>query len=140
MGHLTVISETGMFHSATLFEIDSQHRKEWRGFHPQTHHAPAGGGEIDRSNREAFINHYARFEVPDEALLLALQKAEQSWGSAFYTIGVQDCVSMSADIARWCGLSVPLVNMTPYGLLWALTTYNKCTHHDVWPLPWHSAS
>lgn len=138
MGFLTVISETGMFHSASLFEIGAPARLEWRGFHPQAHHSPMGSGEIDRSNREPYINHYARFAVDDGTLLAALQRADQGWGSAFYTIGVQDCVSLSADIARWCGLSVPRLNMTPYGLIWALTTYNTCTHHDARPFPWRA--
>ena len=62
MGHLTVISETGMFHSATFFEIESPRRREWRGFHPQSHHSPMGAGEIDYSNRE---------EAPDPGLATA---------------------------------------------------------------------
>lgn len=136
MGHLTVISETGMFHSAVLFEIDTGRRREWRGFHPRTHHAPMGGGEVDRTDREPYINHYARFAVADATLLSALQRAEQDWATAYYTIGVQDCVSMSADVARACGLVVPRVNMTPYGLVSALVTSNRPTHHDTWPLPW----
>jgi len=137
MGYLTVITETGMFHSACLFEIGEWGRKEWRGFHPRRHRAPAGEGEIDRSDREAYINHYVRFEVPDHRLTHALAHADQGWRRSFYAIGVQDCVSFSADVARECGLDVPPPPiMTPYGLLAALRDRNRHTHVDVVPYPW----
>ena len=136
MGFLTVISETGMFHSACLFEIGTPPRCEWRGFHPRAHRTPVGAGEVDRSNREAFINHYARFAVADGVLLSVLGRVDAGWADAVYALGVQDCVSLSAEVARQCGLSVPAVNMTPYGLLWALRTWNTCVNWDTQPYPW----
>jgi hypothetical protein len=40
-----------------------------------------------------------------------------------------DCVSFSADVARNVGLAVPLVNLTPYGLIQILrvNSYTKLT-------------
>ncbi len=137
MGHLTVITEIGMFHSACLFEIGTWGRQAWRGFHPRHHRAPAGLGEVDTSNREAFINHYARFVVEDRLLESALRTADASWGHAFYTVGVQDCVSFSAQVARACRLTVPPPPiMTPYGLLVSLRALNSATHSDTKPYPW----
>lgn len=137
MGYLTVITETGMFHSACLFEIGDWGRLEWRGFHPVKHRVPAGRGEVDTSDREAFINHYARFEVPDDRLSSALSQADFDWRRSFYAIGVQDCVSFSADVARACRLSVPPPPiMTPYGLLASLKSLNPFTHADHRPYPW----
>lgn len=139
MGYLTVISETGMFHSACLFEIGSAAQHEWRGFHPRAHRTPAGAGEVDRTNREEFINHYVRFEVSDLLLKTALEKVETGWSRAVYVLGVQDCVSMSAEVARHCGLATTAVNMTPYGLIWGLRTWNSYLDYDTRPFPWRKA-
>lgn len=139
MGYLTVITETGMFHSACLFEIGTWGRQVWRGFHPRRHRAPAGAGEVDTSSREPYINHYVRFEVDDERLTRALTLADGAWARSFYAIGVQDCVSYSADVARACGLDVPPPPiMTPYGLLVELRDRNTYTHCDDIPYPWTS--
>jgi hypothetical protein len=139
MGHLTVITETGMFHSACMLEIGTWGRREWRGFHPRKHRVPAGHGEIDTSNREAYINHYVRFEVPDEKLQAALALVDFDWRGSFYVIGVQDCVSYSSDLARACGLWVPPPPiMMPYELLAAMRNLNTYTHFDTVPYPWLS--
>src|SRR5689334_8975719 len=117
MGFLTIISETGMFHSVSLFEFELQRRLEWRGFHPVQHRSPAGRGEVDRSNRQAFINHYIRFSVDDQILGREMSKVERMYENAEYVLGRRDCVSMSADVVRQCFLAVPLVNFTPFGLI-----------------------
>lgn len=137
MGYLTVITETGMFHSACLFEIGGGGRQDWRGFHPARHRVPAGRGEIDTTNRQAYINHYSRFQVDDGRLQRALMAADTGWDHAFYALGIQDCVSFSSDVARACGLNVPPPPiMTPYGLLVSLRLLNKATHSDDSPYPW----
>jgi hypothetical protein len=135
MGHLSVTSETGMFHSACLFEFDRPPRLEWRGFQPAVARTPVSGGRIDRSNREANINHYIRFTVKDSILDLALAGIERTYSTLGYRLGVTDCVSFTSEIARLCGLIVPQVNMTPYGLVQTLRA-NSYTHLDVVPYPW----
>jgi len=135
MAHLVVISETGMFHSACLFDYGTT-RREWYGFHPKSHGRPAGEGEVDRTDRTGFINHYIRFNMSASRLDASARMITQKYGSATYVLGVKDCVSMSADVIRECGLRVPLVNMTPYGLIQILRFYNKYTEYDKWPLPW----
>lgn len=135
MAHLVIISETGMFHSACLFDY-SQTKRDWYGFHPRTHGRPVGAGEVDRTDRTCFINHYVRFEVSEVHLLEAERMIERKYGSATYALGVRDCVSLSADVAYECGLRVPYWNITPYGLVQILRLYNTPTHYDVKPLPW----
>jgi hypothetical protein len=136
MGFLTVASEVGMFHSACLFEFGNTGRQEWRGFHPAQHRKPVGQGEIDRSNREPYINHYIRFSVTDDVLLVSMIRVEQAYASAEYILGVRDCVSFSADVVRQCRLTAPQVNMTPYGLITILRVYNKYLELDTLPYPW----
>jgi hypothetical protein len=46
---------------------------------------------------------------------------------------------MSAAIAKKCGLYVPIVNMTPTGLVEFLALYNTYTHYAstfLLPYPW----
>lgn len=136
MGFLTVISETGMFHSACLLEIGSGGRKEWRGFHPKAHRTPVGRGALDHSDRTPYVNHYVRFAVSDQLLNSALTTIDGGWSGAMYGLGMQDCVSMSADLCRVCQLSVPAVNFTPYGLIQALRMWNDVVAYDVRPFPW----
>lgn len=134
MAHLVIISETGMFHSACLFDYSAE-KRQWYGFHPKQHGRPAGQGEVDLLDRRAFINHYIRFDVTEAGLNAAERMIMSKYSNATYGLGVQDCVSLSADVARECGLGVPLVNFTPYGLIQVLRLHNSYTHYDVWPLP-----
>ena len=136
MGYLTVISETGLVpHSACMFQVGPPGSRAWRGFHPVVHHRFRGQGEVDRSSQDGLINHYIRFEVADSLLTSAMAMIDSKYGEAIYSLGVRDCVSMSADVARVCRLVVPTVNMTPYGLI-QLLRVNKYTHLDVRPYPW----
>jgi hypothetical protein len=133
--HLVIISETGMFHSACLFEYGPD-KREWYGFHPRSKGRPAGAGEVDRSDRTSFINHYVRFRVSDQAIGAAVRRIESNYGSATYVLGVKDCVSLTGDVAHACGLRVPYWNVTPYGLVQILRLYNDYTEYDRFPLPW----
>ena len=133
MGFLSVTSEMGMFHSACLFETSG--RQQWRGYHPSTHRSPVALAEIDRSNRDALVNHYIRFSIDDKVLDAALTGAERMYEGTEYILGVRDCVSFSADVVRMCGLAVPRVNMTPFGLVQILRV-NDYTELDIKPYPW----
>lgn len=135
MAHLVIISETGMFHSACLFDY-GRDKREWYGFHPKKKGRPAGEGEVDRTDRTSFINHYVRFEVSESLLNAAVRRVESTYGSATYVLGVKDCVSLSADVAHECGLRVPYWNVTPYGLVQILRLYNGYAEYDKFPLPW----
>jgi hypothetical protein len=125
MGELTIISETGMFHSACRYTIGQ--KVSWMGFKPRTHRAPAGPGLVDTSDRTASINHTISFQVPDTVLMKAAQTVDAKYQPKTYILGVCDCVSLSADFAREVGLGVPLVNMTPYGLILILAAANSYT-------------
>ena len=70
MAELTIITETGMFHSACRCTIGTQ--VQWYGFKPKAHRKPAGAGMIDRSDRSAFVNHSITFEVDDHLLRSAI--------------------------------------------------------------------
>ena len=135
MPHLVIISETGFPHSACLLDYSAA-RREWYGFHPKRSRSPAGAGEVDRSDRTAFINHYIRFQVSVARLDDAVAKIRSKYEGGTYAVGVKDCVSLSADVAYECGLRVPYVNFTPYGLIKILQLYNSPTEVDVQPLPW----
>lgn len=135
MPHLVIISETGFLHSACLLDY-SPARREWYGFHPKRSRRPAGLGEVDRTDRTRFINHYIRFQVSAGLLDDAASMIQSKYEGATYVVGVKDCVSLSADVAYECGLRVPYVNFTPYGLVKILQLYNTPTHVDVRPLPW----
>ena len=134
MAHLVIISETGMFHSACMFDFGAT--REWYGFHPKTHGRPAGAGEVDRTDRTSFINHYIRFQLSTARLDESARMIERKYAKATYILGVRDCVSLSADVARVCGLTVPDLNFTPYGLIQILRVYNQYTHYDTTPRPW----
>ncbi len=121
MADLTITSETGMFHSACRCTWDVV---KWYGFHPAWHRAPVSVGEVDYSNRDAFINHSISFEVNDMILQRAIAKVEARYQGSPYVLGHRDCVSFSAEVARECYLQVPTVNMTPYGLVCALAVWN----------------
>jgi hypothetical protein len=125
VGELTIISETGMFHSACRITIGQS--SSWIGFKPRTHRAPAGPGMVDTSDRTAFINHSISFQVADGTLMNLVQTVTAKYERATYVLGVRDCVSLSADAAREAGLAVPLVNMTPYGLILILAAANSYT-------------
>ncbi len=125
MGKLKIISETGMFHSACEVTIKSS--VKWYGFKPATSMSPYSDGKIDTSDRSALINHYISFEVTDTILERAVQNTVAQYATKDYILGVVDCVSFSADLGRRCGLSMPLVNMTPYGFIEILKLSNTYT-------------
>lgn len=128
MAKLKFITETGMFHVACSCEMKG--RVEWYGFKPVKHLTPVSTGFVDTSDRSALKNHSITFEVPDLTLQSSVTKARASYSGATYALGVKDCVSFGADIARGAGLRVPLVNMTPYGFIKILAVWNKYTASD----------
>ena len=126
MGELTIISETGWVpHSACRYRIGQT--VSWVGFKPRTHRSPAGPGKVDPEDCTDSINHQISFSVPDGLLKQAADEVIAKYGAAAYKLGFRDCVSLSADFARNVGLAVPLVNMTPYGLILILAAANSYT-------------
>ncbi len=123
MAELMFISETGMFHSACRCTWGIV--VEWYGFKPQKHRSPAGQGMVDRSNRSSYINHSITFDVNDAILRVAVRKVAGEYATKTYVLGVCDCVSFTADVARRAGLKVPLLNFTPYGFIQVLALWNK---------------
>lgn len=123
MAQLTIISETGMFHSACRCTWGDV--VEWYGFKPQAHMTPAGKGMVDRKDRTPSINHTISFEVDGALLRSAIESVAQKYADKTYVVTVVDCVSFSADVARQCNLRLPRVNLTPYGLILALAMWNS---------------
>jgi hypothetical protein len=123
MAQIKFITETGMFHVACRCEIKG--RVEWYGFKPKKSMVPAYTGYIDTSDRTALINHWITFGIADSVLQSAITSVRASYNGDLYVLGVKDCVSFAADMARKAGLNVPLVNMTPYGFIKILDFHNK---------------
>jgi hypothetical protein len=127
MGRLSIISVTGAVpHSACYFDYDGSFApKAWLGFGPSKHRSPATThGKVftdDESYRE---NHGIIFRVNDTVMHAAAEKAVEKYSTGPYVVTVRDCVSFSADVARWCNLNVPVINMTPYGLILILAVWN----------------
>ena len=122
MADLTFISETGWFHSACRCTLGNT--VEWYGFKPLKHLAPAGAGMVDRSTRSLLVNHSVSFDVNDTTLRSALQRTAYQFSSKMYVVGICDCVSFTAEVARQVGLRVPVINMTPYGFIRRLALGN----------------
>lgn len=114
-----------MLHSACKVTIGGA--SKWYGFQPKKPRTPISGGKVDNSDRSSYINHYADFTVSDGMLRYAVEKAVAEYSSKNYVLGVVDCVSFTADVARNCGMAVPLVNLTPYGFLKTLMFHNAYT-------------
>lgn len=122
MGTLKIISETGMFHSAC--EVTTGQGVNWYGFLPAVKSSPHAKGKIDRADRSHLINHFVTFSITDTVLDAAVARVIGDYADVNYTVLVKDCVSFSADLGRYCGLTMPPVNMTPYGLIQILKVYN----------------
>jgi hypothetical protein len=129
MGQLKIISVDGAVpHSACFFDFaDIKYEDCWRGFGPAKHHSPAGDGKVYADDEGSRTNHGIIFEIPDTTLVKARDTVCANYKNKFYAVGICDCVSFSADVARECGLGVPLINITPYGLIKILKVWNKET-------------
>ncbi|MCI0459877.1 MAG: hypothetical protein L0Z62_23245 [Gemmataceae bacterium] len=92
---------------------------------PATHRRPISSGKVYTDDETHRLNHGIIFEVVDTVLANAADKAREQYSSGPYILGVRDCVSFSADVARYCNLNVPLINMTPYGLIQILAVWNS---------------
>jgi hypothetical protein len=115
MAELAIISETGMFHSVCRCTFGAN--VEWYGFAPVESRSPRGQGSIHREDRSRFINHIITFAVDDFVLTVAIGLTVSKYSAAEYILSYRDCVSFSADMARHVGLAVPMINMTPFGLI-----------------------
>lgn len=126
MGKLKIISVTGAVpHTACHFDFGAfMYLDCWRGFGPATHRSPMGRGKVYHDDESYRVNHGIVFEINDSVLSRACSSVTASYQNSFYTIGVSDCVSFSAEVARQCGLGVPAVNITPYGLIKILQLWN----------------
>ncbi len=136
MGYLTVISETGFFHSAVMLQRDNSTEQKWFGFKPTKSKMPIWSGHVDISDRTDFVNHYVRFQVADSDLDDVETMIDQKYAGTSYVVGVRDCVSLSADAAWECHLKVTIANMTPFGLVVWLARNNGYSDYDTRPLPW----
>jgi hypothetical protein len=127
MAELTIITETGMFHSACRCTYGNT--VEWYGFAPVRKGSPLGPGAVHRDARDKLIKHSISFDFSESFLRNAINTAVQKYATKTYIVSVVDCVSFSADVARNVGLAVPLVNITPYGLIQILrvNSYTKLT-------------
>ena len=125
MAQLTIITETGMFHSACRCSWGGA--VSWYGFKPIAHRSPVGMGFVDVSDRSAQMNYNIAFTIDDTALSLAVEKVKRGYTEKEYILAVRDCVSFSADVAREVGLRVPPLNFTPYGFIKILAVWNDYT-------------
>jgi len=133
LGQLSIISVTGAVpHSACKLEYDDiDYQDDWLGFGPSTHRSPASKvGKVFHDDETYRLNHGIRIAVNDTLLAKAAAKVSQKYSSGSYVVCVRDCVSFSADLARACELNVPLVNMTPYGLILILAVWNR--YEKLW--------
>src|SRR4051812_42675030 len=126
MGQLWIISVKGAVpHSACFFDYEAADQKDgWLGFGPATHRRPVSSGKVFTDDETYRLNHGISFEVIDTVMSEAADKARKQYSSGPYVRGTRDCVSFSADVARLCNLNVPLINMTPYGLIQILAVWN----------------
>jgi hypothetical protein len=126
MGQLWIISVKGAVpHSACFFDYDSGSENDgWLGFGPATHRRPVSSGKIFTDDETYRLNHGIIFDVVDTVMSQAADQASEDYSSGPYILGVRDCVSFSSDVARYCNLNVPLINMTPYGLIQILAVWN----------------
>lgn len=133
---LVITSETGMPHAACMYEYGDG-KQRWIGFRPQVKNQPIGLGIIDESNRQAFIETYARFEVDPMLLKMAEANVRAKYTNRQYVVGVCDCVSLTADMARECGLRVnPAPNFLPSTLVSSLARDNAFVSQNLRPFPW----
>lgn len=123
MARLKFTSETGMFHSALC--ADFGQGPEWYGYGPMIKGRPHGVGGVHTDDRTNDINHEINFIVDDGVLRAAIDAAVIEFTTTTYTVGVHDCVSFTAQIARKCGMTVPSTNFLPYNFLKALAAANK---------------
>ncbi len=115
MAELAIISETGMFHSLCRCTYGSD--VKWYGYAPVIKSRPVGAGTVHTEARPKLINHLIAFDIQDAILQNAITDVSAKYANTIYVVTVHDCVSFSADVARAVGLAVPLVNMTPFGLI-----------------------
>lgn len=126
MGLLKIISVTGAVpHTACHFDFsDIKYQDCWRGFGPAAHRSPMGAGKVYTDDESYRINHGIFFDVSDSTLVQACNTVTALYHERYYAIGISDCVSFSSEVAREVGLGVPLINMTPYGLIKILQVWN----------------
>lgn len=123
MSHLLVISETGIPHSACLFNYTYTYR--WVGFHPAKTRSPLGIGELDFSDRSQYIKFSVGLSTDDMTLKVVMDRIISKYQNAYYTVGVNDCINLAVDAANWCGFKVPPApNMVPDNLVKNLISLN----------------
>ena len=131
MGKLWIISVRGPVpHSAAYFDYESaQQADTWLGFGPAAHHSPgwpkSTPSKVFTDDETHRLNHGIIFKVPDNVMLAAAKEVTRMYTEKEYKVGVVDCVSFTADIAREVGLRTPLLNFTPYGLIEVLSYWNE---------------
>jgi hypothetical protein len=123
IAQIKFITETCMFYVACRCEIKG--KVERYGFKPIKSMETIYPGYVDSSNRSALVNHGVTFGIDDAALQNGVSAIRGQYTGAIYAVGVKDCVSFAADVARKIGLRVPRVNITPYGFIKILEVHNR---------------
>jgi len=125
MGYFSIISETGFPHSACVFIIGNR-PAEWRGFKPTISKTPYCRGYVDKSDRSDFIKNFVEFAIDDSVLENALHEITTSYENLDYRAVLgPDCINLSVDAARYCGLQTPPPpNLLPDNLVEALKRLN----------------
>jgi hypothetical protein len=139
MSYLTVFSETGFPHAATLLEyIDGTF--EWLGFEP-TSGALGGNGYIDTSNQEPFIEYYIRYYIDDSMLRTARNNTVTYYWTCVYQMFTCNCVSVARDLANACGLYTFGPSFIPSSLVYDVARYNvNYSNFNDKPFPWRLSS
>ena len=132
MGQLQIITVTGAIpHTACYIDYEGMdYADRWLGFGPSEHHRSGWPssvmGKIFDDDESYRMNHGIVFDRPDTQIARAVAKVCTKYATARYQVGHVDCVSCMADLARYCGLEVPFLNMTPFGFIRILGFWNTC--------------
>jgi hypothetical protein len=120
MAKVMIVATTGVPHSAVFIDYkDIKYRDKWISFEPGSHFT---NGRVVEWSFE--VENAITFDIPDTVVARAEKNVVADYADSFYFIGVRDCVSFSADFARYCNLMTTTANMTPYGFILGLSYYN----------------
>jgi hypothetical protein len=99
-------------------------RSRYRTQRPSSTSRERNSEKMECRSSERQINHSIMFDFTEVILRRAITETARDYRRKVYCLGVCDCVSFSADVARRCGLLVTVANWTPYGLIQGLTWHN----------------
>lgn len=136
----TVISETGVPHSAVLLEYPDG-TKKWLGFKPKGDKMPIDDGKIDEADTTKNVSTYVRFKVDAAKLKTVEEAVRKEFAGKTYFVTKYDCVNLSVAFAEGLNLKVPgKPNLLPSSLVENLTDLNKdlkpVSGNNKAPFPW----